>query len=163
MLDADVARDIADLLHNRTVASLATLQVPDGAPAVSMTPFAYVPTGAFVIHVSTLAQHTRNMETDPRVSLLVTQPDEAGTMPQALSRLMVQGRARRLVEGTPEHADARRHYVGRFPSSEPMMDFGDFGLFAITPLDARFVAGFARAFDVSPEELRQAVAGVSQT
>lgn len=157
-MDPETAREIADLVQNRTVAALATLQAGDGAPAVSMTPFAFSAAGAFIIHVSALAPHTQNMEADPRVGLMVTRAEGPGTMPQALPRLMVQGQARRLEGGTAEHADARARYVAKFPSSETMMDFGDFGLFAIVPTDARFVGGFARAFAVSPADLRQAAA-----
>lgn len=158
-MDPEIAREIADLIHNRPVAALATLQTADGAPAVSMAPFAYSAGGDFVIHVSRLAQHTQNMEADPRVSLMITQAEGPDTMPQALTRLMIQGHAHRLEEGSAQHADARARYIARFPSSESMMEFGDFGLFGITPTEARFVGGFARAFGVSPQELRSAAGG----
>ena len=65
---------LASLVRSRTVAALGTLHA--GAPFVSMVPFAVLPEGdAFVIHVSRLAAHTRDMIDDPRVSLLVMQPE----------------------------------------------------------------------------------------
>ena len=74
---------LVSLVRSRTVAALGTLHA--GAPFVSMVPFAVLPAGdAFVIHVSRLAAHTRDMLDDPRVSLLITQAEGEGVPAQAL-------------------------------------------------------------------------------
>jgi len=63
MLDERATLDLRTLLSASSVASLATLR--DGAPAVSLTPWAPATDGsAILIHVSRLAQHTGHMPAD---------------------------------------------------------------------------------------------------
>jgi putative heme iron utilization protein len=150
--------ELRDLLSSRRVAALGTLH--DGTPYVSMVPFAFLTDGsAFVIHVSELSAHTQDMLADPRVSLLVMAPESPDKMPQELSRVTVHGRAARIEEETPRHAAAKARYLERFPDSEPMFNFGDFSLFAITPEAVRWIGGFAAAQSLEPEELVRTLRG----
>ena len=65
------AQTLRDLLGTQRIASLGTLH--KGEPYVSMVPFAILPGGSgFVIHVSQLSAHTKDMLARPEVSLLVT-------------------------------------------------------------------------------------------
>jgi len=151
------AAKLRALVHGRTAAALGTLH--DGAPFVSMVPFAMLADGsAFVVHVSGLAGHTRDMRADPRVSLLVMQAEGEGTDTQALARVSVQGEARECADGTAEESAARAAYLARFPEAEPLTSFGDFAFFAIRPVQARFVAGFAQAVSVTGESLAKVLA-----
>jgi len=52
----------------------------------------------------------------------------------------------------------RALYEKRFPDSSPLFGFGGFLLFRLVPREARFVAGFARAYSVDAEELKKAAA-----
>jgi putative heme iron utilization protein len=151
------AAKLRALVHGRTAAALGTLH--EGAPFVSMVPFALLPDGtAFVVHVSGLASHTKDMRADPRVSLLVMQAEGTGTDAQALARVSVQGEARECGRGTPQEAQARAAYLARFPEAEPLTAFGDFAFFAIQPVQARFVAGFAQAMSATGETLARLLA-----
>ena len=70
-MDATLTRTMRELVLGRSVAALGTLHA--GEPLVSMVPYALH--GAdhnFLIHVSALAAHTRDMLAHPRVSLLIT-------------------------------------------------------------------------------------------
>ena len=146
----DHARILRDLLRAQEAAALGTLHA--GQPYVSMVPFALVPGGtSFIIHVSQLAAHTRDMLASPQVSLLVIAPPTPGVMAQELARITVQGEALQVASGTPEHPAAKGAYLSRFPQSEPMFGFSDFSLFAIVPRSIRFVGGFAQATTISPE------------
>jgi putative heme iron utilization protein len=150
------AQLLRDLLRTQEVAALGTLH--QGQPYVSMVPFALRPGGTdFIIHVSQLAAHTKDMLAHPPVSLLVVAPPAPGVMAQELARITVQGTAMQLVPGTPEHAAAKAAYLARFPQSEPMFGFADFSLFAIVPESIRFVGGFAQATTISPETLAEAL------
>jgi heme iron utilization protein len=148
----DHAQVLRDLLRTQQVAALGTLHA--GQPYVSMVPFALLPGGtSFIIHVSQLAAHTRDMLASPQVSLLVIAPPTPKVMAQELARITVQGEAVQVANGTPEHAVAKAAYLSRFPQSEPMFGFSDFSLFAIVPSSIRFVGGFAQATTLSPETL----------
>lgn len=149
---------LAALIQERAAAALGTLH--EGSPFVSMVPFAVSADGrTFYVHVSGLAQHTQDMGADPRVGLLVMESEESGTPPQALARLSIQGRAREIARDVAEYTIARAVYLRRFPDAEPMFGLPDFSLFAITPLTARFVGGFARAFSLTPDDLAAVIAG----
>ncbi|MDP2030780.1 MAG: pyridoxamine 5'-phosphate oxidase family protein [Thiobacillus sp.] len=148
------AQTLRDLLQTQQVAALGTLH--QGQPYVSMVPFARLPGGTdFIIHVSQLAAHTKDMLASPRVSLLVIAPPTPEVMAQELARITIQGEAAQVASGTPAHAAARAAYLSRFPQSEPMFGFSDFSLFAIVPESIRFVGGFAQATTISPETLAE--------
>jgi putative heme iron utilization protein len=146
-MNAEQAQALRTLLQRQEVAALGTLH--GGEPFVSMVPYALLPhDGRFVIHVSRLATHTRDMEDHAGVSLLVLDERSPEVMPQALARATVQGEARRCAPEAPEHEAARAAYLARFPESEPMFGFGDFSLFLVEPRSVRFVGGFAQAWTV---------------
>jgi putative heme iron utilization protein len=152
------AAQLAGLVQRRTAAALGTLHA--GAPFVSMVPYAVLPDGtAFVVHVSRLAAHTKDMLADPRVSLLVMQPEGEGVAAQALARVSVQGEAAPMEQGSDGERDCRGAYLARFPEAAPLTEFGDFSFFAIRPAQARFVAGFAQAMSVTGESLARILAG----
>ena len=124
-----------------------------------MVPYALLPDGAFVIHVSRLAAHTKDMLADPRVSLLIMQPEGGDTTAQALARVTIVGEAQETGKGSGEAHACREAYLVRFPDAAPLTDFADFSFFVIRPTSARFVAGFAQATSVSAETLAKALAG----
>lgn len=155
-MSPDYAKTLRALLQTQQVAALGTLHA--GQPYVSMVPFALLPGGAdFIIHVSQLAAHTKDMLAHPQVSLLVIALPAPEVMAQELARITVQGEAVQLAAGTPEHAAAKAAYLARFPQSEPMFGFSDFSLFRIVPDSIRFVGGFAQATTISRETLAEAL------
>ena len=153
-MDAELTLGLAQLVRARRTAALGTLH--DGAPFVSMVPYAIAPDGAgFLIHVSRLAAHTRDMLADARVSLLIAEAEGGGTSPLALPRVSVLGEAQPVSPEAAEQGAYSASYVARFPDSEPMFGFADFSLILIRPVSARFVAGFAQAHSLSGESLQK--------
>lgn len=148
-------RLLADLIRSERVAALGTLH--QGAPLVSFTPYAVFPDLTdYLIHVSHLAQHTANMLQDGRVSLLIARRDSGLADPQTLPRVSIRGLAQALPEDAAGWAEARALYLDRFPSAKPRFALRDFRLFRITVQDARFVAGFGKAFDLTLDDFRLA-------
>ncbi|MEY4428033.1 MAG: hypothetical protein RLZZ182_722 [Pseudomonadota bacterium] len=142
-LPDDTRELLRTVLQRQPVAALATLH--GGVPAASMVPYALMPDGRLVIHVSRLATHTGDMQTAPQVALLVTAPEDTAPTPLALPRISLQGHAQVCSPDHPDHDTARALYQARFPDSEPMFGFGDFSLFLVVPDQVRFVAGFGKA------------------
>jgi hypothetical protein len=123
-----------------------------------MVPEAPEPAGAgFLIHVSRLAAHTRDLEADPRASLMWMAPLEEGSDPLALPRVTVACLAGPVPE--EDRATASRTYLARFPHAEPLLGFGDFALWRLRPESARLVQGFGRAATLDREAMLQALAG----
>jgi putative heme iron utilization protein len=157
-MDNSQVKALRDLLQGQQIAALGTLH--NGQPFVSMVPFAVLPDGAgFVIHVSQLAGHTKDMTLNPNVSLLLMETPAPGVLPQAIARITIQGQAVQCLEADPIHAEAKAAYLTRFPQSEAMFSFADFSLFLIQPASARFVGGFAQATSLSPATLQSILCG----
>jgi putative heme iron utilization protein len=93
---------LQQLIHGRMIAALGTLH--QGLPFVSMVTYAVARDGSFILHVSRLAAHTQDMLDNPEVSLLITESEAVGKMPQALARATVQGRAK-MLDRDSENAD----------------------------------------------------------
>lgn len=147
---------LRSLLETQRIASLGTLH--KGEPYVSMVPFALLPGGsAFVIHVSELSAHTRDMLAHPQVSLLIIAPQTPDVPAQALPRVTIRGDALQLDESAPAYAEAKLAYLSRFPQSTVMFGLSDFSLFAITPRTIRVIGGFAQATTLTPEALAKAL------
>jgi putative heme iron utilization protein len=157
-MDTTQDKALRDLLQTQQVAALGTLH--NGQPFVSMVPIAALPDGTgFVIHVSRLATHTKDMTANPSVSLLVMAPTAPGVLPQAIARVTIQGEAAPCAEQSQVHAEAKAAYLARFPQSAGMFDFLDFSLFVIRPESARFVGGFAQATSLSAASLAEILRG----
>jgi heme iron utilization protein len=128
-----------------------------GAPFVSMVTYAVATDGSFILHVSRLAAHTRDMLDSPDVSLLITESEASGKTPQALARVTVQGRAEMLDRDSEKNTDARAAYLSRFPDAAPLFEFSDFNIFIIKPVSARFIAGFGQAVTLAGEDFATAL------
>lgn len=119
-------------------------QAVRGYPFGSVIPYVLDHEACPVILVSRLAEHTRNMTADPRVSLLA-QTDGANV--QAAARVTLLGRAERMVECS---AIARR-YQRYFPDTRDYHEQLDFEYWRIVPVTLRVIAGFAKAHWLSRE------------
>lgn len=159
-LDSATTDILQSLLVGRSVAALATLH--DDRPFASMIPFAVTTIAGrlrLVTHVSGLSAHTRDMRATPDVCLLVTAPESAGVMPQALPRVSISAVAEFIPDGHPHAAAVKAAYLEKFPEAADLFQLGDFSLVAFELTSARLVAGFARAMTLSAESLAAALAG----
>jgi heme oxygenase (biliverdin-IX-beta and delta-forming) len=154
-MDDASLQQLAQLIGAQRVASLGTLR--EGSPFVSMVLYAPAPDfRAYYIHTSRLAYHTQDILRDPRVSLMIAETDEGTRDPQTLARVSIQGEAHMVPPDDLTYATARDVYLSRFPQSEMTFGFADFALYCITIERARYVAGFARAFNLKPAHFEQA-------
>lgn len=156
-MKAEAARHAARLVRQCRVGALATLA--DGTPAVSQAPFALLPVAdcVFVLLVSRLAAHTRAMQENPQVGLMIAQPESEHTVAHALARVSFGAEARMIGRSHPDYGGARAAYAARFPDHAFLFELGDFELFALVPRTIRVVAGFAQAASITPAALAQAV------
>ena len=135
---AERARTLAHLGRTGTLATLSRKH--PGHPFASVMPYALDAGGRPLFLVSTMAMHTHNLQSDPRASLLITQPDWSGD-PLAAGRLTLMGEVHPL-EGS-ETAAARTAYLARHERAGYWVDFDDFGFWRLDVLDVYFVGGFA--------------------
>ena len=124
------------LMRGQSTAALGTLM--DGAPYVSLVLVAFDADGSPLLLISRLAQHTKNLLADPRVSLLF---DGTGGLddPLAGPRLTVLGAA-----GPCPDPAALKRYIERHRSAEAYAGFSDFKLYKVTVVRGHYVAGFGQ-------------------
>jgi len=135
--------------------TLATVALdPAGYPFGSVAPYGLLDDGRPVLCTSRLAEHTRNLEQDPRCSLLVTDADEGPGDPLAFGRVTLVADARRAAEG--EADAARAAYLSRNPDASLYIDYGDFGLWVLDVVAVRWVGGFGRMSWCSPADYAMA-------
>src|SRR5579872_3338143 len=104
--ERDRAAEARRLIRGRDHAALATSF--DGHPYVSLVAVACDSDASVLLLLSDLAQHTRNLAADPRVSLLFA--DDAGLgEPLATARLSLLGRVERVENPAAAARFAARH------------------------------------------------------
>lgn len=139
--------------HARTGALSTHSRQRPGYPFGSVAPYAPDERGRPVFLISELALHTKNLEANPRASLLVT-PAEPAEDPLAAARVTLLGDARRLA--AEEAAPDRVRYLARHPGAAVWVDFADFAFWRLDVVGAYFVGGFGAmgwiAQDVYAEE-----------
>jgi heme iron utilization protein len=130
---ATLARSLA---RSRTRAAFATSL--GGAPYASLVLLAVDLDASPLLLLSDLAQHSRNIAFDPRVSLLLD-ATEGHPDPLTGPRLTLLGRA--------QPTDDRRclaRFIAHHPTSAGYAGFGDFHLYRVGVERGHLVAGFGR-------------------
>jgi putative heme iron utilization protein len=100
-----------------------------------------------LIYISPIAQHTRNIVADPRVSLTIVERTDSDDV-QAHGRVTCIGNAVE-VEGD---RDVAERYFRHFPSSRQYDRTHAFTFFRLELLRVRFIGGFGQIFWVDPAE-----------
>ena len=137
---SDPALLARQLLNHQSVGVLSTHSIDvEGYPFGSIAPYALNYEGEPIILISDIAQHTRNIKQNPRVSLTVF--DRAADDPQSASRLTWIGDAEPV---DPSDLQTRHRYLRYFPSSESYFETHDFAFYAISLRRARFIGGFGQ-------------------
>lgn len=154
-MDAHSEKLLAHIIRATRIASLATLR--NEAPHASMVAYAPVKDfSVFYIHVSRLAQHTMDMQKDKHVSLLIAETDDGRADPQTLARVSIRGNAELIQNGEPGYTPIKELYLARFPEAEQLFKLADFNFWRISPKGGRYVAGFSKAYNITPDALIKA-------
>jgi putative heme iron utilization protein len=141
------------LVAHQTTGSLATLALdPPGYPYASFVTFAL--SGELpVFLISRVAEHTRNLTADPRVSLLVHESGNAD--PLANGRVTLVGRCHKLPRG---ETGARAAFLAVHKAAAYYVDFQDFDFFELRLEAVRYIGGYGRMSWVDVADFRAAVA-----
>jgi putative heme iron utilization protein len=147
----DPCRDVRELIRSRDRAALATA-LPGGMgeaawPYASLVLVAVDHDLSPILLLSDLAEHSKALATDPRVSLLF---DGTGGLAQPLTgpRVTLLGRAAK----TPEER-LKQRFLRHHPDAEMYAGFRDFSFYRVTLERAHLVAGFGKIRWLAPAEL----------
>ncbi|SFK20016.1 HugZ family protein [Methylocapsa palsarum] len=138
----DGLAEAKQLLRTIRSGALATLSAPDGKPFVSLVNVATMPDGRPVLLMSRLSAHTRHLEADPRLSLLLASSGEGD--PLSHPRLTLVGTAERANDSAMWSA-LRSRFLAKHPKSALYADFTDFSFWLVSFETAHLNGGFGRA------------------
>lgn len=131
------------LLRSKEKAVLSThSKSKPGYPFGSMTTYLSDYAGHPIIYISDLAQHTHNIDKDPRLSLIVGEDNEDDI--NAGARLTLLGQAK-MINAT-ETEDIAEKFYARFPESRKYSNTHDFKFYRIHVEHVRYIGGFGQIY-----------------
>lgn len=126
------------LKEYRGVLSTHSKSMP-GFPFGSVVPYCLDAEGHPLILISRIAQHTHNLQRDPKCSLLVGERGAEDV--QAVGRLTLLAEAQPLESAEAIEAAAERYYR-YFPESRNYHRAHDFDFWVLKPVRYRYIGGF---------------------
>lgn len=119
----------------------------DGYPFGSVAPFVLGHDCQPVILISSIAEHTKNIVSNPKVSLLVFAGAEDL---QANARLTLLGEAVKIEKND---ADLKARYLRYLPQAASYFDMHDFAFYRINISQVRYIGGFGKMSWMPSSEL----------
>jgi putative heme iron utilization protein len=134
-----IARETRQMLRAHRYGALSTLSKKfDGHPFGSITPYLVDHDGSMLILISALAEHTKNIQHDPRVSLITHNQNNPHIQTQG--RVTVMGEADLVAE----REQAGKRYLRYFPEAQTYFAMHDFSFYRIVPIALRYIGGFGK-------------------
>ena len=134
----ELAQKIRWLMRGARSATLSTVTT-DTWPYGSMVTVAINQDASPLLLMSTLSDHTRNLDNNDRGALLFSAPDRYRN-PQRIARATVMGRIRKTKK---THHAARFHTM--HPEAKAYSSFGDFDFYRMNIERVHWIGGFAQA------------------
>jgi heme iron utilization protein len=149
MINYSEHKEMFKLLTHEGDGVLSTISLEvEGYPFGSVTPYCldsdFVPN----ILISSIAQHTKNITANPKVSLLISET-KSMTNKQSLSRLTYIGEAQKVTDDE----DIKKRYLSYFPGALSYFKTHDFSFYRINPVRLRFIGGFGKIYWIEKENL----------
>lgn len=139
------------LLRAARHAALAVLEPGSGWPLASRVSVATDCAGRPLILVSELSAHTGGLMEDERCALLLGEAGKGD--PLAHPRMTLKCRARKVAQGTDDHAAIAERFLARHPKAALYADFTDFSYFRLEPEEASLNGGFGKAYRLARDDL----------
>ena len=149
------ARALAQSLLAAQHAALAWSDPTTGHPSISRIAFGLCPEGLPMTLISGLAPHLAALKADPRCSVMLGEVGAKGD-PLTHPRLMIRANARFVATDDPARPAIRAHWLKGHPKAALYIDFPDFSFVRLIPESALLNGGFARAYRLTPADLRGA-------
>ncbi|MRX27582.1 HugZ family protein [Kangiella sp. HZ709] len=145
----EVIKDARRLLRTQELGVLSThSKSMEGYPFGSVTTYISTVNGEPIFYISDLAQHTRNILKDPRMSLIAFTGDDDDA--NAGARLTVMGEAVKIEKEQAEKIAERYYRI--FPSSTQYKKAHDFNFFILRCHKVRYIGGFGEIHWISKQD-----------
>jgi heme oxygenase (biliverdin-IX-beta and delta-forming) len=141
-------KEARKLLLSEYQAILSTHSVDvEGYPFGSVVPYCLNKDGKPVILISAIAQHTKNILSDPKVSLIATEGGADDL--QTVGRITYIANAKKVSD---KDIDSMERYYSYFPQSRGYHQTHDFDFYQLDPVRIRFIGGFGQIYWVEKED-----------
>lgn len=125
------------LLNGKDFGILSTISVKlEGFPFGSVVPYCLDGEGMPVVLISTIAQHTKNIQQDSRCSITILKDNHDV---QSNGRLCVIGHMEPLPA---EQKETEERYFRHFPNSRSYQNTHSFSFYRLNPISIRYIGGF---------------------
>lgn len=149
MIKNKKAKEARKLLLSEYQAILSTHSVDvAGYPFGSVVPYCLNQQGKPIILISSIAQHTKNILSNPKVSLIATEGDADDL--QTVGRITYIADAEKL---NVDDKDSIERYYNYFPQSRDYHQIHDFDFYQLEPIRIRFIGGFGQIYWLEKEEI----------
>ena len=150
----DKARQAFKRLRNDSKSLIMSTTDASGRPDASTVPYVYDDQGNFIVFISWLAQHTKNLKAQPRLAVMLIEDEVTASNLFARKRVQYSCGA---TQADPEDQDKLlelfRNRHGKVV--DLLASLPDFALFKLRPDSGQFVMGFGQAYRLSGEQLDQ--------
>ncbi len=145
---SEQANELRNLLASQHTLLLATAS-PTGMPDLSYAPFVRDKDGRFYIFISELAAHTAHILSNPQASILFIRPESETKNLFARVRATFECTVIEIGRNVPNYDETLDALQNRFGEIVGVLrSLSDFHLFALTPVNGRYVAGFGQAYTI---------------
>lgn len=125
-------------------------QSVEGYPFGSIVPYFMTPEGDLIIYISQIAQHTRNIKGNHKVSMTVF--DNLADDSQASGRVTLLGDAHLI-----DDESVKAQYFSLFKQALAYQQTHDFMFYKITQQRVRYIGGFGKIHWINQEDWQQEV------
>lgn len=143
--DETARNTVRELVENACFGALAVLR--NGSPHVSRIAVALGPDNLPMTLLSDLAIHTQALAENPNASLLLGEPKDRGD-PLTHPRVTIQINAEKLSKTQ----ELTQLYLQQHPKAKLYINFGDFNLYRLAPIEGFLNAGFGKAYHLTAQD-----------
>ena len=129
------------LMKQNHEASLGTIG-DDGNPFVSATGYVFQNEAMYIL-ISDLARHSKNIQKNAHVSLLIVEANAKAPVHER-KRVTVQGKAER-VNDKAELETLKKIYLEHFPKAGIFFSLPDFRFYRVPVQELHWIGGFGKA------------------
>ena len=147
---------LLDYLKNFKSAVLSTID-ENNAPFTSYAPF-IKDNGKYYVYISSIAKHSRNLSTNPKVSLFFIEDESSCENIFGRKRVVLQCNSNKLPRDTQEFEELIEIFEKTHGSTMKMLkSMKDFSIFEFTAYSGEAVFGFGEAYDIGGENFDELI------
>ena len=145
LTDDEVYEKMQQIIGQQTSVHIATA-TPSGQPEASYAPFIATDSGVY-LYLSQLAAHSRNLQKNPKLSLLFIEPEHEAADCFARRRVTWTCELETIQRETEQWQKVMNQFEAKHGGTVQLIrQLADFTLYFCRPVKANVVLGFAQAY-----------------